>query len=322
MHHKGKTVLIESDSKPGDFYSIDLDSLSCTCPYFTKKLVNIPVDDPHRLCKHLTQALCKTEIPPSLERHAPDIIWFGQRNAAYSETKSVKTNKKRALEAKEVQTTSVNKKKKYCYVTAVARGKKISAVIPLDGGLVGYTINNSHAQYNTATQESTVPVAYRNLEQAIVSWIVDEYSKAKNDSAPAAVKPEIDFKPIQAEFPEGSVKTIFVEKKFGLVELGNIIDDVEEAEHFYLRGEVGIEFIEAIIRKNYRVVIYRINASRVYSYDLAPSTEQSTVTTALGDFAITASSDLSDDFPSAYRFIRKAVLIWLRAEHDRITALD
>ncbi|HYT53821.1 MAG TPA: hypothetical protein VEQ38_03840 [Verrucomicrobiae bacterium] len=317
MDDKGKTILIESDSMPGDFYSVDLQSLSCTCPYFVKKFVNAPLDDPHRLCKHLTQAFSRTGIPPFLERYALDIEWFGKHNAAYSDNKSIKTIKNRALQSDEVRTTSVSKKKKYCYATAVARDKKISAVIPLDGGPVSYAINNSHAQYNTVTQESAVPMGYRNLEEAIVSWIVDEYNKAKNDSAPAAVKPEIDFKPIQAELPEGSVKTISVQKKNGLVELGNVIDDFEDAEHFYLRGEVGREFIEAIIRKNHRVIIYKINASRVYSYDLSPTTEQ----TSVGDFTITASADLSHDFPRAYKFMQKAVLRWLRDEHDRITAL-
>jgi len=318
MDDKAKTILIESDSKPGDFYSIDLRSLSCTCPYFAKKLVNLPLDDPHRLCKHLTQALCKTDIPPFLERHALDIRWFGQHRSGFSDKKSIKTIKNRALQAEEVQTTAVIKKKKYCYVTAVARDKKISAVIPLDEGLVSYTINNSHAQYNMTTQESNVPVGYRNLEQAIVSWILDEYNKAKNGSAPVAIKPEIDFKPIPAEISEGSVKTISREKRSGLVELGNVIDDLEEAEHFYIRGEVGRECIEAIIRKNYDVIIYRINSSRVYSYDLAPTMEQSTVTTAVGDFTVTASSNLSDDFPRAYKPLQKAVLRWLRDEHDPI----
>jgi hypothetical protein len=318
MDDKGQTILIESDSKPGDFHSIDLNLLSCSCPFFTKKLANIPVNDPHRLCKHLTQALCKTEIPPFLERYAPDIKWFGQHNAAFSEKKSVKTTKNRVLKVEEVQTTSVNKKKKYCYVTAVARDKKISAVIPLDGGLVSYTINNSHAQYNTTTQESDVPVGYRNLEQAFVSWIVDEYSKAKNDSAPVAIKPEIDFKPNHAEISEGSVKTISLDKRNGLVELGNVIDDLEEADHFYIRGEVGRECIEAIIRKNHPVVIYRINSSRVYSYDLDPTTEDSTVVTSIGDVSIRVSSDLSDDFPKPYKFLQKAVLRWLRDEYDRL----
>ncbi len=318
MTDRTQTVLIESDSKPGDFYSIDLDSLSCACPYFTKKLVNIALSDPHRLCKHLTQALCKTEIPLFLERYAPDIRWFGQHNAAFSEKKFAKTIKNRALKAEEIQTTSVNKKKKYCYVTAVARDKKISALIPFDGGPVSYSINNSHAQYNTTTQESDVPIGYRNLEQAIVSWIVDEYNKAKNDAAPVAIKPKIEFKPNQAEISEGSVKTISIEKRSGLVELGNVIDDLEEAEHFYIRGAVGRERIEAIIRKSHHVIIYRINSSRVYSYDLAPIMEQSTVTTSVGDFTVTASSDLSDDFPKAYKFVQKAVLRWLRDEHDQI----
>jgi hypothetical protein len=313
-----KTVLIESDSKPGDFYSVDLQSLACTCPYFTKKLTALPLEDPHRLCKHLTQALCKTGVPSFLNRYKTDIEWFGQRNAGFADNRSIKTNKNRALPIGEIQTSEVIKKRKYCYVDAVARDKKISAVIPLDGGPVSYTINNSHAQYNTVTQESDVPVGYRNLEQAIVLWIVDEYNKVKNASAPAALKPKIEFKPIQGELPEGSVKTISVEKRNGLIELGNVIDDVKEAEHFYLRGEVGRETIEAIVRKHHRLIIYRINGSQVFSYDLAPTSEQSTVTIAVGNFTSTTSSNFTDDFPRAYKFMQKAVVHWIREEYDRM----
>jgi len=321
MDANSKTILIESESRSGEFYSVDLQSISCTCPYFAKKLVNVPSDDPHRLCKHLTQALYKTAIPKVFERYAQDIEWFGKRNAAFSDKKSIKTDKNVALHVDEVQTTSADKKKKYCYLTAVAREKKISAAVPLDGGLVTYTLNNFHAQYNTMTQESVIPIGYRNLERAVVSWIVDEYNKAKNRNAPIAVKPEIDSQANPVNLPEGSVKTILMEKRDGPVELGNVIDDFEDAEHFFLKGEAGRESIEAIIRKNHRVIIYRINRSRVYSYDLAPNTEQSTVTTSHGDFTITASSDLSDDFPRAYRFMQKAVLFWLRAELDRIRNL-
>lgn len=320
MDERPKTLQIESDSKPGDFYSVDIHSLTCTCPYFAKKLVNLPLEDPHRLCKHLTQALWKTGIPSFLERYSTDIEWFGKHAAAFSEKKYIKTNKSRALPVEEVQTTSVSKKRKYCYVGAFARDKKISAVIPLDGGHVSYTINNSHAQYNTVTQESFAPLSYRNLEQALVSWIVDEYNKVKNDSAPTAVKPKIDFNPIQTELPEGSVKTISIDRKTGLVELRNVIDSFEEVEHFYLRGQIGRESIEAVIRRNHPTILYSINGLRVYTYDLSPMKEESTVKTSLGEFTTTFSSDLSDEFPRAYWFIEKAVLGWLKDEYSQIAS--
>lgn len=318
MDERAKTVPIESDSKPGDFYSVDIQSLTCTCPYFAKKLVNLPLEDPQRLCKHLTQALCKTGIPSFLERYSTDIEWFGKHATAFSEKRFIKTNKTRALQLEDVQTTSVSKKRKYCYVGALARDKKISAVIPVDGGLVSYTINNSHAQYNTVTQESSVPVSYRNLEQALVSWIVDEYNKVKDDSAPVAISPKIDFNPIQTEFPEGSVKTISIDRKVGLVEFRNVIDSFEEVEHFYLRGQIGRESIEAVIRRNHQTILYSINGSRVYTYDLSPTKEESTVKTSLGEFTTTFSADLSDEFPRAYWFIEKAVLGWLKDEYSRI----
>ena len=75
----------------------------------------------------------------------------------------------------------------------------------MEGGNITYTINNYHANYDTLTQYSFIPVTYRNMEQAIVSWLVDEYNKMRKESAVLAVQKQIDYVPIEKEFPVDSV---------------------------------------------------------------------------------------------------------------------
>jgi hypothetical protein len=70
--------------------------------------------------------------------------------------------------------------------------------------------------------------------------------------------------------------------------------------------------------RKHPTILYSINGARVYTYDLSPTKEESTVKTLLGEFTTTFSSDLSDEFPRAYWFIEKAVLGWLKDEYTRI----
>lgn len=319
MNENSQTVQIESESSPGTFYSVDTKSLSCTCPFFMRELTSLPLDDPHRLCKHLTQAIAKTGIPESLAQYQTDIEWFAQQKARFSDREFIRQKTTLALPVGSVQTVTVNKKRKYCYVDATADGRKISAAIPLAGGIVGYTIGTFHASYDTVTQQSSIPVAYRNMEPAIIFWIVDEYNKARNKSAPVAQQRNIEFVPIEKEFPEGSVKTIAVQKKKGLVQFFEVVDNFDEDEYFHLQGQVGRESIEAIIRKNFSGVLFSINGSKVHSFDVAPLKEESHLDlSGLGTARITFSSDLSDGFPRGYWFIEKAVFTWLKAEYSRI----
>jgi len=180
-------------------------------------------------------------------------------------------------------------------------------------------INNFHAHYNILTRESFIPLNYRHIEQAIVFWLVDEYNKMRKESAALAIPKEIDYVPIEKEFPIDCVNTISIEKKRGLMEFGGLIDNFDEEEYFQLKGVAVRESIEAIIRNNNSVIYYSINGSKVYSLDMAPLTDQSTVNLSeLGSLTITISSDFSDSFPKNYWFIQKAVLKWLRDNYARI----
>lgn len=319
MNERHEVIQIESDSNPGTFYLVNTALLTCTCPIFSRKLRGLAIDNPHRLCKHLTQAISKNGIPDFLSQYKDDIEWFAQQKASFTDKQSVRRTKKLALPTGIVQTLSVNKKRKYGYLEGIADERKISATIPLDGGTIGYTINNLHAYYNTITQESFIPVTYRNMEQAIVSWVVEEYNRVRNNSAPLAIPKDVKYTPIEKELPEDSVAAISIQKKKGLVEFFEIVDNFDEDEYFHLKGQVGRESIEAIIRKNHNVILYNINGSKVYSLDMAPMRDESIVDLAeFGKATITLSSDFSDTFPKTYWFIQKAVLKWLRDEFRRL----
>jgi hypothetical protein len=319
MNERHDIVQIESDSNPGTFYSVNTTLLTCSCPIFSRKLKSLSIDNPHRLCKHLTQAISKIGIPDFLSQYKDEINWFAQQKATFTDKASVRQTKKLALPTGIVQTLSVNKKRKYGYLEGTADEKKISATIPLEGGMVGYTINNLHANYDTITQEGFIPVTYRNMEQAIVSWIVEEYNRMRNKSAPLAIPKDIKYTPIKKELPEDSVTTISIQKKKGLVQFFEIVDNFDEDEYFHLQGQVGRESVEAIIRKNHNVILYNIDGSKVYSLDMAPMKNESIVDLAeFGKATLTVSSDFSDTFPKTYWFIQKAVLKWLRNEFDNI----
>jgi hypothetical protein len=279
----------------------------------------LPLYDPHRLCKHLTQAIVKTGVPEFLAQHRTDIEWFAQQKARFSDRESVRQKKKLALPVGSVQTKAVNKKRKYSYVEATADGRKISAAIPIAGGTVSYTIGTFHASYDTVMQESSIPVAYRNMEPAIIAWIVDEYNKAKHESAPVAMSKNLEYVPIEKEFPGGSVATISTERKKGLVQFFEVVDNFDEDEYFHLQGKVGRESVEAIVRRNYSAVLFSINGTKVYSFDVAPMKEESHIDpSGLRTATITFSSNLSDGFPKGYWFIQKAVIKWLKDEYTRI----
>ena len=319
MNEGHEIVNIESDSSPGTYYSVNTVLLTCTCPIFSRKLRGLAVDNPHRLCKHLTQAIFKNGIPDSLAQYKDEIKWFAQQKAGFTDKQSVRQTKHLALPNGIVQTLSVNKKRKYGYLEGTADERKISATIPLEGGMISYTINNLHANYNTITQEGFIPVTYRNMEQAIVSWIVEQYNRMKNDSSPLAISKEIKYTPIEKEFPEDSVTTISIQKNKGLVQFYDIVDNFDEDEYFHLRGQAGRESVEAIIRKHHKVILYNINGSKVYSLDMAPTKDESIIDLAeFGKATMTVSSDFSDTFPKTYWFIQKAVLKWLRNEFDHI----
>ena len=289
-------IQIESDSTQGIFYEVDIQKLTCTCPYFKRELNSLPIDDPKRICKHLAQAFADNEIPHILIHFKDDILWCAKHKISYAAKKETIKRKKIELPEGSVKTISVDKKRKYCYIEGLISDKNIYATIPLDGGLINYKIGKYHANYDTVTQDSNVPTNYRHMENAIVNWLVSEYNNYKNESAPKAKNKTIDYEPNKTEHPENSVNTLLVHKKAGMIDFYGQLDNFEEDEYYHITGEVGRESIEAIIRKDINYILYSINGSNVYTYTY----------------------DLECEFPKSYWYIQKAVISWLKNEYVKI----
>ena len=131
MNSNKDIMLIESDSNPGQYYSVNTSVLTCTCPIFTRKLKSLDKTDPHRLCKHLVQAISKIGIPDYLSQYKDDIKWFAEKKASFTNKISVEKSKKLAITIGSIQTISIIKKRKYGYLEGVVSDKKISANISI-----------------------------------------------------------------------------------------------------------------------------------------------------------------------------------------------
>lgn len=228
MHKSDNTevIRIESDSNKGTYYSVNTKLLTCNCPHFYKKLRGLSLEDPHRLCKHLVKALTISGIPEHLKQYNEDIDWFAQHKSAFTDKEKALKNKKWdknfPLPDENIRTITALKKKKYCYVEGVGDEKKIIATLPLAGGVVYYHITNFGGSYDLTTEASHIPWNYRYIEQAVINWIVDEYNKVKNSDAPIAFKKMIEYKLNPDPIPEGSIRTISIEKhdtSSGILEL-------------------------------------------------------------------------------------------------------
>lgn len=320
------TIIVESDSRLGEFYSVNIRLLTCSCQYFCKKLHILSLEDPHRLCKHLVKALAVNSVPEYLKQYTEDIEWFAKHNASFTSKEKVQRDKRLPLPGGSIITTTSEKKRKYCYVKAVANEKKISVAIPLAGGLVSFTINNLHATCDLNSQRSFMPWQYKYMEQAIINWIVDEYNKVKNTDAPIATKKIIEYKPNPDPIPEGSIKTILIEKydtSSGILMLPDGVHVTEDGEEYYHAvGEINDNQIEAFISSQSTSIFYSINRSRIYSFDVSPLLSETEVnltgieTNALVKVVITI--DSPDKFPRHYHYMEKAVIKWLTDEYNKI----
>ncbi len=61
LKEKDGTYKVESSSRKGKFYVVDLDKGTCTCPHFVLRLRRV-----HGLCKHMQAVKDKTEERDSL----------------------------------------------------------------------------------------------------------------------------------------------------------------------------------------------------------------------------------------------------------------
>ncbi len=321
------TIITESDSKPGNFYSVNIKSLTCSCPGFAMNLRVLSLEDPHRLCKHLIKALAVNGIPEYLKQYKEDIEWFAKHNAGFTSKEKVQRDKKLPLADDSIITATSKKKKKYCYADAIANEKKISATIPLAGGRVSYTINNYHATYDLNSYRSRIPWQYKYMEQAVINWIVDEYNKVKNTDAPVAAKKIIEYKPNPDPIPEGSIRTTSIEKvdtSSGLLVLtdGTVLDLEDGEEYYHVFGETDDNDFEAFISSQNTSIFYSINGSTTYSYDTSSLSNKTEVN--LPDIKnnlpvkMVIMIDSSHKFPRHYRYTEKALIKWLTDEYNKI----
>ncbi len=170
-------VSISSETNPTKSYDVNLKELTCSCPHFYKKLHASPVEDPHRLCKHLIRALHENGIPEHLKKHSDDIIWFAQHGVAFSSRDKVRKQKKLPLIEGSIITVISDKKTKYCYLSGKVNEDIIHASLPLDGDQVSLTINNFHGACNLKENICALPKAYQYMEKAILSWLINEKTK-------------------------------------------------------------------------------------------------------------------------------------------------
>lgn len=325
------TIIIESDSTPGEYYSVNTKSLICSCPHFLKKLHGLPIEDPHRLCKHLVKALMVNGIPEHLKQHKEDIEWFAKHNSAFTSKEKALKNKKwdinLPLPDGGIVTVNSSKKKKYCYIEGIGDEKKILATLPLVGGTVSYTISSFYGSYDLNTQASRIPWNYRYMEQAVINWIVDEYNKVKNNDAPIAKKKIVEYKLNPDIISEGNIKTISinqVDTSSDVLELPkgliHVLDDNER--YFHIVGNAGENQIDAFISPDTSLIFYSINGSRSYSFDaLQQSSEEDAILPSKHDripIKLIITVDTSDEFPTQYRFMEKALKKWLIDEYWKL----
>jgi hypothetical protein len=298
---------------------------------FSKKLYGLPLENPHRLCKHLVKALTIKGIPEYLKQYSEDIHWFAKRNSAFTSKenalKSKKWDKNLPLPDSGIITTKATKKIKYHYIEGIGDEKNILATIPLAGGAVSFTISNFNGSYDLNTQASHIPWNYRYMEQAVINWIVDEYNKTKNADAPVAAKKTIIYKLNPDPIAEGNIRTITTEKmetSSSLLELpGGIIHDIDANEKYYhVSGGVESYKIDAFISNASTLLFYSINGSRAYSFDVSPSSTTSEINlSGVGiesPLQLVVTTDSSDNFPKNFLFMEKAVRQWLTDEYNKI----
>ena len=78
-------IKIESDSRKGQYYSVNIELLTCSCPHFYKKLRGFSLENPHRLCKHLVKALTTRGIPEQLKKYKEAREWVALHTSAFAD---------------------------------------------------------------------------------------------------------------------------------------------------------------------------------------------------------------------------------------------
>jgi hypothetical protein len=350
---ESQVIHIESDSEPGKFYVVDTTTLTCTCAYQNRKLRMLPLDDPHRLCKHLIKVFADKGVPATFKAYEEDIKWFAKHNASFTSREKALLREK-TLEMQFYQegktlftpdmitVSSRNKKRKYCYFDANTIEKQISATMTLNGGDTSLKINNQYAFYSFSQNTCSFPDSIRFMGPAIILWLDVEYSdltgenRYRSDENIVAIYKQM-ANPRQ-EIPVGSITTVSRE----IIKLGH--SDMwigwgewteEEIECNFIRAHVDMKDkggiyepmeIEAIIPISGNFLLFKVNDSssvELFIQEIGSKiilsrsheTEQHVSSEQGWRFTYRISTtDTTHKFPESLSYIKRAIYAWLEEE--------
>jgi hypothetical protein len=338
---------VESDSEPGKFYVVDTTTLTRTCAYYNSKLRMLPLDDPHRLCKHLIKTFADKGVPDTFKPYEEDIKWFAKHNASFtSREKAILREKtletqfyregETLLKPDMITVLCRNKKRKYCYFDAKAIEKQISATMTLNGGNTSLKINNQYAFYSFSQNTCSFPHSIRFMAPAIILWLDIEYSALTGESHYrcdeniAAIYKQMT-NPRQ-EIPVGSItgvsrEIIILDHSDMWVGWGELAE--EDIECNFIRAHVdtkdkdGIHEptkIEAIISMPDNVLLFKINDSSSVKLFIQEIGSKVILSTSCGQgwrFTYRISTTTTHEFPKSLSYIKRAIYAWLEEEVRR-----
>jgi hypothetical protein len=355
---ESQKVRIKSDSKPGRFYVVDTTALTCTCAYHNRKLRMLPLDDPHRLCKHLIKVFADQGVPDTFKAYEEDIKWFAKHNASFTSREKALLREKtlemqfyregKILFAPDMITVlSRNKKRKYCYFDAKAIEKQISATMTLNGGDTSLTINDLYAFYSFSRNTCSFPDPIRFMAPAIILWLDIEYSeltgekRLRSDENIVAIYNQM-ANPRQ-EVPVGAIATVSREIKPGqqhMIEWGEWTEEEFDCNfvcaHVDIKDKDGIREtteIEAIIPLSGNFLLFRINLSSSVKLFIQETGSKIVLSTSYGreehvssehgwGFTIRTSETTDHEFAKRFLYIKRAIYAWLEEEVRRARAHD
>lgn len=350
---ESQKVQIESDSEPGKFYEVDTTALTCTCTYQNRKLRMLPLDDPHRLCKHLVRIFADQGVPDTFKAYEEDIKWFAKHNASFTSREKAflreKTLKMQFYRDRKtlfmpdmITVLSRNKKRKYCYFDAKAIEKQISATMTLNGGDTSLKINNLYAFYSFSRNTCSFPDPIRFMAPAIVLWLDIEYSeltgekRSRSDENIVALYNQMANP--RPEVPVGAIATVSREIKPGqqhMIEWGEWTEEEFDCNfinaHVDMKDKDGIDEpmeIEAIIPMSVNFLLFRINLSssvKLFIQEIGSKiilstsyeTEEHVSSEDGWGFTYRTSETTTHKFPKSLSYIKRAIYAWLEDEVSR-----
>ena len=176
-------MYFESLSNRGSYYKVDVDEVTCSCKYFQISLKKYPPEDPHRLCKHLIQALTEKGIPSALISFESEIRQRAMLGQSFMPSQS--SIKSMVLPVPpmpegSIETVTASKKRKYVHLSGSGDGHSIRASVDLKTEEFDLQIYNDMASGSLKTMKCVLPKKYQYMEKALLEWISREYRKLKD----------------------------------------------------------------------------------------------------------------------------------------------